>query len=166
MTENERIKQVRKSLNLTLAVFGQSIGITSAAMSKVENGKRSVTEQVRKAVCREFGVSETWMLTGDGEMFENDVAHELDAAVKRYHLTQKDRVLIEKFMELPPDIRNGILEYIERVSDSLRQMDDHEQEEKQIQQEVKEFERQLRKEKERAERSSALQNTDTDTKMA
>lgn len=162
MTENERIKQVRKSLNLTLEVFGQRIGITNAAMSKVENGKRNVTEQVRRAVCREFGVNESWLLSGEGDMFTNAVSHELDAAVSRYHLTQKDRLLIEKYMELPQDIRDGILDYIERVAAALQRMDEQEQ----IEREAQELAWQLREEKEQADGLSASPDTGSDTKMA
>lgn len=164
MTENERIKQVRKSMNLTLEAFGQRIGVTRAAISNIENGIRSVTEQMRRSVCREFGVNENWLLAGEGEMFEKTVSHVLDAAVKQYHLTQKDRTLIEKFMELPPDARGVILEYIERAAAALRQLD--EDEERQIERDVAEYERQLREEKGRAEKSSASPDTDSDTKMA
>lgn len=162
MTENERIKQVRKSLNLTLEVFGQRIGITNAAMSKVENGKRNVTEQVRRAVCREFGVNESWLLSGEGDMFTNAVSHELDAAVSRYHLTQKDRLLIEKYMELPQDIRDGILDYIERVAAALQRMDEQEQ----IEREAQELAWQLREEKEQADGSSASHDFGSTDKMA
>lgn len=70
MTEGERIKQVRTSpkINLTLEKFGEKIGVTKAAMSNIEKSKRNVTDQVRKAVCREFHVNEEWLRTGEGEM--------------------------------------------------------------------------------------------------
>ena len=162
MTENERIKQVRKSLNLTLEAFGARVGVKKSAMSKIENGQSGVTEQMRRSVCREFGVSEEWLLTGEGEMFTNTLSHELDAAVSRYHLTHKDRILIEKYMELPLDIRNGILDYIERVSNALQSLDEQEQ----IEREAKEIAWQMREEREAADGLSVLQNTDSAGKMA
>lgn len=69
MTQGERIKEVRKSLGLTLEKFGEKIGVTKVAISNLENGHRNLTEQMTKSICREFNVSEEWLRTGDGEMF-------------------------------------------------------------------------------------------------
>lgn len=69
MTQNERIKKVRKSLGLTLEKFGEHIGLKKSAVSLIENGKNSVTDANVKAICREFGVDYIWLTTGDGEMF-------------------------------------------------------------------------------------------------
>ena len=69
MTENERVKEVRKTLNLTLEKFGERIGVTRGSMSNIENGNRSLTEQMTKSICREFGVDYMWLTTGEGEMF-------------------------------------------------------------------------------------------------
>ena len=45
--------------------------MTKATLSsQLENGNRnSVTEQVVKAICREYNVDYMWLTTGDGEMF-------------------------------------------------------------------------------------------------
>ena len=43
MTENERVKEVRKTLNLTLEKFGERIGVTRGSMSNIENGNRNLT---------------------------------------------------------------------------------------------------------------------------
>lgn len=69
MTQNERVKEVRKSLGLTLEKFGERIGVTRGSMSNVENGNRNLTEQMTKSICREFGVDYIWLTTGEGEMF-------------------------------------------------------------------------------------------------
>lgn len=69
MTQNERIKEVRKSLGLTLEKFGERIGLKKSAVSLIENGKNAVTDANVKAICREFGVDYIWLTTGDGEMF-------------------------------------------------------------------------------------------------
>lgn len=68
MTENERVKEIRKYYNLTMEKFGNSLGVTKTAISNIESGNRSVTEQMRKAICREFNVDYIWLTTGQGEM--------------------------------------------------------------------------------------------------
>ena len=69
MTQGERIREVRKTLGLTLEKFGEKIGMKKNSVSQLENGKNSVTEQVIKASCREYNVDYMWLTTGDGEMF-------------------------------------------------------------------------------------------------
>lgn len=81
MTQNERVREVRNALGLTLEKFGERIGLKKAAVSLIENGKNSVTEQVVKSICREFGVDYIWLTTGDGEMFvesDDDFMEKID----------------------------------------------------------------------------------------
>ena len=69
MAQNERVKEVRKALGLTLEKFGERIGVTRGSMSNIENGNRNLTEQMTKSICREFSVDYIWLTTGEGEMF-------------------------------------------------------------------------------------------------
>ena len=69
--ENERIKEVRKTLGLTLDKFGERVGMKKSSLSQVENCTNAVSGQLRTAVCREFHVREEWLRTGEGEMFED-----------------------------------------------------------------------------------------------
>lgn len=70
MTQGERIKDVRNSLGLTLEKFGEKLGVTKTAISRIEKGERSLTEQMTKSICREFSVDYMWLTTGEGEMFD------------------------------------------------------------------------------------------------
>lgn len=81
MTQGERIKEIRKSLGLTLEKFGEKIGMKKNSVSQLENGKNSVTEQVIKSICREYSVDYVWLTTGDGEMFidsDDDIIETID----------------------------------------------------------------------------------------
>lgn len=69
MTQNERVKEVRKALGLTLEKFGERLGIKKAAVSKIEKGENALTDANIKAICREFGVDYMWLTSGEGEMF-------------------------------------------------------------------------------------------------
>ena len=112
---NERIKEVRlaQSPKMSQDAFGAKIGITGAAVSRIESGDRNVTDQVITAIVREFSVSEEWLRTGRGEMFikkteseelseffgdllkdEPDFRHRLIAAMSR--LTLDEWKVLEK----------------------------------------------------------------------
>lgn len=69
MTHGERVKEVRKSLGLTMEKFGERLGIKKSAISLIENGKSNLTDSNVKAICREFNVDYIWLTTGEGEMF-------------------------------------------------------------------------------------------------
>jgi transcriptional regulator with XRE-family HTH domain len=66
---NERIKELRMTLKLTQEIFGKHLGVKKNAVSQLESGKNNVTEQMLKAICREFHVSEQWLRDGIGDMF-------------------------------------------------------------------------------------------------
>lgn len=66
---NERIRKLRKVLGLTLEKFGDHVGVTKVAISNLEKGNRSVTDQMFKSICREFNVNPDWLRNGQGEMF-------------------------------------------------------------------------------------------------
>jgi len=66
---NERIRNLRKTLGLTMEKFGKHLGVGKTAISNIENGNRNVTDQMFKLICREFNVNENWLRTGNGEMF-------------------------------------------------------------------------------------------------
>lgn len=66
---NERIKELRKSLGLTLEKFGSNLGVGKTAISKIEKGENNVTDQMFLSICREYNVNPTWLEKGTGPMF-------------------------------------------------------------------------------------------------
>lgn len=66
---NERVKELRKALGLTLETFSARLGVGKTAISKIERGDRRLTDQMFLSICREFNVNEKWLRDGTGEMF-------------------------------------------------------------------------------------------------
>ena len=114
---NTRIKELRTALHLTLEGFGDRIGVTRAAVSKWENGDRGIADSMVVSICREFGVSEQWLRTGEGEMFEQTRASVLDRLSTEYDLSREQRSVIEAFLDLDPQERDVILKYVHNVFD-------------------------------------------------
>lgn len=65
---HERIKELRKNLNLTQDEFGERLGVVKSSISNIEKGRHGITDQMIKLMVKEFGVSENWLRTGEGEM--------------------------------------------------------------------------------------------------
>lgn len=75
-TINKRVTEVRLSFRLNMTKFGERLGVGKTAISCVENGKHTVSNQLFRSICREFNVNEEWLRTGEGKMFKeyDDVA--------------------------------------------------------------------------------------------
>lgn len=81
MTTNERVKYLRVNLlHMRQIEFGNALGVGSTAISKIESGQRSLTEQMLLAIVRRWGVSEDWLRSGTGEPFP---AAEEDARLEK-----------------------------------------------------------------------------------
>lgn len=66
---NERIREIRKKLRLSGEKFGEKIGLKRVAISQLETGRTTPTNQTIMSICREFNVSEEWLRSGTGDMF-------------------------------------------------------------------------------------------------
>ena len=64
-----RIKQIRKHYNLNQEDFGKRIGAKQSTVTAYECGNRVPMDVTITSICREFGVNEEWLRTGNGEMF-------------------------------------------------------------------------------------------------
>ena len=114
---NERIKELRKALGLTLERFGEALGVGKTAINKIESGQNNVTDQMFKSICREFDVNEEWLRTGEGEMFKELSRSEKIAVFLTDVLKDEDdsfrKQFIEAFSEL--DLNDWkVLEGIEK----------------------------------------------------
>ena len=68
LTIGDRIKEFRKSENLTQEDFGRRISMTKSFVSLLESGRNHPTDQTIKLMCHEFNVSPQWLRTGEGPM--------------------------------------------------------------------------------------------------
>lgn len=66
---NERLKKLRKELDLTQQEFADSIGIKRSTMATYEAGRNIPIDAVVSLICREFNVNEKWLRFGEGDMF-------------------------------------------------------------------------------------------------
>lgn len=112
----ERIRKLRRTLDLTQQSFGERIGIKRNTVANYETGRNEPVASVISLICREFNVSEKWLRTGEGEMFQSTQKNELDALIKRYNLTAADKFLIENYLELKPDSKKAIIDFIMNIA--------------------------------------------------
>ncbi len=69
MTENERLKKIRKTLGLSQRVFSEAIGIKQGSYSDVERGKSGVSALIIKGLMTKYRIDPLWLCEGKGSMF-------------------------------------------------------------------------------------------------
>lgn len=65
----DRLKLIRKELNMTQEQLAQYFGIGKAALSMIETGKTGLSVRNRNVLVQEFNVNPDWLETGRGRMF-------------------------------------------------------------------------------------------------
>ncbi len=66
---NNRMRILRKKLNLSQSEFGAKLGVSNTAISKLETGENQITDQMAKLICKTYDVNMIWLQSGQGEMF-------------------------------------------------------------------------------------------------
>ena len=107
MTIGERIKEIRKAESLTMERFGEKIGVGKTAISKIESNTANPSDQTIRSICREFGVNETWLRTGAGEMRLSTTRYE---AVKAF--------VFDVLRDEPESIRLRLVSALSRLGEA------------------------------------------------
>lgn len=120
----DRIKKIRKDSKLTQVEFGERIGVKGNTVTGYETGLRNPTDAVLRSICREFRVNETWLRTGEGEMFqelppEDEVAVAVSNILEDIHCDNSIYTLIKelllKYDRLDPKSKKVIDEYADDI---------------------------------------------------
>lgn len=148
----DRFKEARKAAGLSQKELAEKLCMTQAHISAMEKGIRDITDRTISDICRELGVNETWIRSGQGKMFAaGSVAPSIVTSLaQEYDLDLMDQNLIAEYLKLDKQSREVLKGYIKRVflaSD----------EEAAIREEVASYEAELRAEK--REKSSASGTT-------
>lgn len=120
MTQGERVKEIRKSLDLTLEKFGEKLGVTKTTISRIEKGVNNLTDQMTKSICREYSVNYDYLVYGEGDMFSELPKTILDELCLQYSLNDFDKAIIELYVNTPLELRQEVKkkmkEFIQKVN--------------------------------------------------
>lgn len=106
---NERVKEIRKYMNLNQTEFAKLLGIGQSTLAMMEVSKRDISDRHIKAICAICGVNETWLRTGVGDMLEDTEEDFLTELSAKYHLDPFQQSLVRAVYEMSPEQRKAIL---------------------------------------------------------
>lgn len=104
---NERIRSLIKALKIKQAEFAQRIGVSRPFVSELCSGAKNPSDRTIADICREFGVNERWLRTGEGDMFVNPSREEevmrFAATVIRNPSSEFQRQALSLLAKLTPE---------------------------------------------------------------
>lgn len=78
---SERIKELISVLQIKKVEFAKRLNLSQPFVSELCSGKTNPSDRTISDICREFSVNETWLRTGEGEMFRQQSRDEEMAAL-------------------------------------------------------------------------------------
>ena len=115
MNNGERIRALRTKNHMSQDEFGAKIGLKRSGLSLIESGRNNPTEQTILSICREFGVNEKWLRTGEGEPFK---PVPLNEEIRQYFVPLEDlsdefkTAFADALAELQPEDWEQILDIV------------------------------------------------------
>ena len=123
---NERIRKLRKHLDLTQREFAEKIGVKQNTVAQYEMGRNVPIDSVISLICREFNVNEEWLRNGTGEMFvaldKEDLLMEWAGRV----LGSDSASFKKRFVKMLMSLSESEWEFLERKAKELVDYDNEE----------------------------------------
>jgi Predicted transcriptional regulators len=121
---NERLRKLRKTLDLTQREFGERLGVKGNTIAQYELGRNEPIDAVLSLICREFGVSEDWLRNGgsDDDMFIKLSKDEELAMCTQMLLDSTDDVvadLIKEVIIIYENLDNNSKKILKNVAQNL-----------------------------------------------
>ena len=111
----DRIKKIRKELDLTQQKFADRIGVKRNTVGQWECGINPLTDQTISSICREFNVNENWLRTGKGEMFIKQTRDEQIASFVGSIQSSEDDSFKKRFISMLSSLGESEWEVLEKM---------------------------------------------------
>lgn len=132
MSQGQRVRMLRKELDLTLEKFAKPLGVGKTAISNIENESRNLTDQMIISICREYNVNEEWLRSGEGEPFkrlskEEEIASYVEDLLSDGTENPLYEIILEimrTYSELTPKSQEVLRDFSRRLLDNMRKEED------------------------------------------
>ena len=125
MNIGERIKTIRAIEKKTQQEFADILGLKRNTVASYEIEKITPSDRTISDICREFGVNEFWLRTGEGEMFAPKTTSDLLAESAGKLLgSNPDSTwtkIIVSLINLPEEDRHAAIRIALKIAETLRE---------------------------------------------
>lgn len=121
---NDRLKKLRKALDLTQQEFADRIGVKRNSLANYETGRNTPIDAIIVSICREFNVNEEWLRTGAGDMFLPVDRNTDLARLTKLLLNEESDSFKNRFVSMLANLTVEEWEFLERKAKELAGVDD------------------------------------------
>lgn len=119
-----RIKKIRKELDLTQQAFAEKIGTSQNVLANYEIGRRNPSASVINNICKTFSVNEEWLRTGQGKMFiEVSRDEQITTFIGEIQMNVDDSFK-KRFISMLASLEESDWEVLERIASKLHKEGD------------------------------------------
>lgn len=122
---NNRVKEVRQSMELSQAKFAQKIGFSQGGINDVEKCKCGVSDRFIFAMNKYLGVNEEWLRTGNGSMYaqtdkKDAVEQALNILMAKYNMDKFEIAMMKNYLEMSPEAKQGFKTFLKEVAPTIK----------------------------------------------
>lgn len=120
MTIGERVKELRKQVNLTQQAFADRLNLKRNTVGSYEVNVVEPSDRTISDICREFNVNETWLRTGEGEMFNQITRLEKITSFLTEITEDEGDDFKRRFVEMLAELEPEDWKLLERMAEKLQ----------------------------------------------
>lgn len=121
---NERIKTIRKRINLTQDEFAEKLGLARNSIASYESGRRTPNDAIIKLICKEFNVDYFWLTEGTGEMFTKVPETLIDKLASQYNLSDKGKIILKTYLNLSEEQQDALENFLLTLAENIKKESD------------------------------------------
>ncbi len=119
----ERIKKIRREAGLTQEKFAERLGIKRNTVATYETGKSEPMDNIIVSMCREFGINEVWLRSGNGEMKKSLTKNQEIGAFANEVMKLPDKAFKKRFVNALKKLDEKDWESLEKIANKLLRED-------------------------------------------
>ena len=123
MEIKDRIKELRKAKGLTQLEFADKLKVSRSNIASYETGKNELSSAVISLICKTFSVSETWLRTGEGEMFSENSREEQISAFMGDTLAAEPEDFKKRFVSMLASLNLEEWKLLEKIAKEIVEKD-------------------------------------------
>lgn len=121
---NDRIRKLRRALDLTQDKFGSRISVKGNTVAQWESGRNEPPDTAISFICKEFNVNEEWLRTGSGDMFLPTNRNADIARLTKELLSEESDSFKNRFISMLANLSVTEWEFLEQKAKELAGVDD------------------------------------------
>lgn len=115
----DRIRKIRRELDLTQQEFAKKIGTSQNVLANYETGRRNPSASVINNICKTFNVNETWLRSGEGDMFIELDRHAQLASLTKQLLDEEEDSFKNRLVSVLANLTESQWETLAEIAEKL-----------------------------------------------